>query len=296
MPEKELEQVMIGFLNREFNVFLCTSIIESGLDVPSANTMVINRADGFGLAQLYQLRGRIGRSNQRAYAYLLIPGQEAITPQARARLSVLQRYTELGSGFKIAAHDLEIRGAGNLLGPEQSGHIAAVGYDLYMKLMEEAMLEVKGEEKVEAPDPELQLKLPASIPDAYIPETTMRLTFYKRFAAVQDEEELMALAEEVEDRFGRLPLNLQNLLTVMRVKILARRAWLKLVRLEARRVLFVFDPNAPLDAAHLGRMLAKEPERFRWLKPHELAMGVKEGKEDKAVEAIEAFLANLKTA
>jgi transcription-repair coupling factor (superfamily II helicase) len=296
MPEKELEQVMIGFLNREFNVFLCTSIIESGLDVPSANTMVINRADGFGLAQLYQLRGRIGRSNQRAYAYLLIPGQEAITPQARARLSVLQRYTELGSGFKIAAHDLEIRGAGNLLGPEQSGHIAAVGYDLYMKLMEEAMLEVKGEEKVEAPDPELQLKLPASIPDAYIPETTMRLTFYKRFAAVQDEEELMALAEEVEDRFGRLPSNLQNLLTVMRVKILARRAWLKLVRLEARRVLFVFDPNAPLDAAHLGRMLAKEPERFRWLKPHELAMGVKEGKEDKDVEAIEAFLANLKTA
>ncbi len=294
MPEKELEEVMIRFLNREFNVFLCTSIIESGLDVPSANTMIVNRADGFGLAQLYQLRGRIGRSNLRAFAYLLIPGQEAITPKARARLAVLQRYTELGSGFKIAAHDLEIRGAGNLLGSEQSGHIASVGYDLYMKLMEEAMLEVKGEERILPPDPELQLKLPASIPEDYIPETTVRLTLYKRLAASQDVEELEVLAEEIRDRFGHLPPTVENLLIVMRVKVLARRVWLKQVRLEAKRILFHFDPNAPVDVAHLGQMIAKEPERFRWLTPSELSMGFKEGKADKAIDAAIGFLANLR--
>ncbi len=294
LVESELEDAMIRFVNREFNVFVCTSIVESGLDIPSANTMVINRADTFGLAQLYQLRGRIGRSNVRAFAYLLIPGQEAITPQARARLAVLQRYTDLGSGFKIAAHDLEIRGSGNLLGAEQSGYIAAVGYDLYMKLLEEAILEVKGDVKAEAPDPELHLKLPASISESYIPETTMRLTLYKRFAAVRDEEELEVLAEEVRDRFGELPETVRNLLIVMRVKVLARRAWIRLIRLEARRVVMIFDPKSPVDVAALTALLKKEPERLRWLAPHELAMGVKAGKMEKAIESVIGFLANLR--
>ncbi|MFO1463769.1 MAG: transcription-repair coupling factor [bacterium] len=294
MEEGKLEEVMIRFVNREFNVFLSTTIVESGLDIPSANTMVVNRADTFGLAQLYQLRGRIGRSNLRAYAYLMIPGQEAITTQARARLAVLQRYTDLGSGFKIAAHDLEIRGAGNLLGPEQSGHIAAVGYDLYTRMLEEAMLEVKGEERREAPDPELQLKLAAAIPEDYIPETTMRLTLYKRLAGVVDEAELDALAEEIHDRFGKLPESVQNLLVLMRVKALARRAWIKQVRLEARRAVFVFDEGSPVDVAELTRGIAREPERFRWLAPQELAMNFKAGKEAAAVDSIQKFLAGLK--
>ena len=294
MEEGELEQVMIRFLNREFNVFLCTTIVESGLDIPSANTMIVNRADTFGLAQLYQLRGRIGRSNLRAYAYLMIPGQEAITSQARARLAVLQRYTDLGSGFKIAAHDLEIRGAGNLLGPEQSGHIATVGYEMYTRLLEEAILEVKGETQAAAPDPELQLKLAAAIPEDYIPETTMRLTLYKRLASVADEAEIDALGEEIHDRFGKMPETVQNLLTVMRIKALARRAWAKQVRLESKRAVFVFDPNAPLDVAELARAIAKEPERFRWLAPQELAMNFKPGKEAAAIDSIQKFLAGLR--
>lgn len=296
MDESELEDVMIRFVNREFNVFLSTTIVESGLDIPSANTMIVNRADTFGLAQLYQLRGRIGRSNLRAYAYLLIPGQESITSSARARLSVLQRYTDLGSGFKIAAHDLEIRGAGNLLGPEQSGHIAAVGYDLYTRLLEEAVMEVKGEERREAPEPELQLKLAASISEEYIPETTMRLTLYKRLAGVADEAELDALGEEIEDRFGKLPETVKNLLTVMRVKVLAKRAWVQLLRLETRRAVFLFSPDSPVNVEALTQSIAKEPERFRWLAPHELAMNFKAGKEDAAVEAVQRFLMGLRIA
>jgi transcription-repair coupling factor (superfamily II helicase) len=296
MKESELEEVMIRFLNREFNVFLCTAIVESGLDIPSANTMIIDRADMFGLAQLYQLRGRIGRANQRAYAYLLIPGQEAMTTNARARLAVLQRYTDLGSGFKIAAHDLEIRGAGNLLGAEQSGHIAAMGYDLYMKLMEEAVLAVKGEEKETAPEPELHLKLAASIPEAYIPETSMRLTLYKRFASVLDEVELDALTEETRDRFGKLPESVQHLITVMRIKIFAKRLWLRSVRMEKRQVVYTFTQQSPVDIEDLTGRIRKEPERFRWLAPHELAMGFKEGKEQAVIDSITRFLASLRVA
>lgn len=296
MEEGKLEEVMIRFVNREFNVFLSTTIVESGLDIPSANTMIVNRADTFGLAQLYQLRGRIGRSNLRAYAYLMIPGQEAITPRARARLSVLQRYTELGSGFKIAAHDLEIRGAGNLLGPEQSGHIAAMGYELYTRLLEEAIMDVKGEVKMDAPDPELQLKLSASIPEEYIPETTMRLTLYKRLASVADELELDALAEEIHDRFGKLPESVQNLIVVMRIKALSRRVWLKMLRLEARRAVFTFDPNSPVNVDDLSKAISREPERFRWLAPQELAMNFKAGKEGAAIESIQKFLAGLRVA
>ncbi len=296
MEEKELEEVMIKFLNREFNLLLCTTLVESGLDIPSANTMIINRADTFGLAQLYQLRGRIGRSNLRAFAYLLIPGQELITTKARARLAVLQRYTDLGSGFRIASHDLEIRGSGNLLGPEQSGQIAAVGYDLYMRLMEEALMEVKGETRQQAPDPELKLQVHAAIPEDYMPDTPMRLTLYKRLASAVDEEELSSLTEETQDRFGQLPQPLENLLKVMRLKLLAKRVWLKSLVQEARQMVLVFSPDSPVEPQSLMLRLQKEPERFRWLKPHELAVHFKEGKGDVAIEGVMQFLSSLELA
>jgi transcription-repair coupling factor (superfamily II helicase) len=219
-----------------------------------------------------------------------------ITPKAKARLAVLQRYSDLGSGFKIAAHDLEIRGAGNLLGAEQSGHIAAVGYELYLRLMEEAISEVKGETVRAAPEPELNLRLSGAIPESYMPETQMRLTLYKRFASVQDEEELEALAEETRDRFGVLPCEVQNLLTVIRVKMLAKRGWIRAVSLQEKRVLFTFDPSSPVNIDSLMGMVAKEPERFYWVKPHELAMGFKEGKEGKAIESAIQFLLRLEIA
>lgn len=293
MSERELEDVMVRFINREFNVFLCTAIVESGLDVPSANTMIINRADTFGLAQLYQLRGRIGRSNQRAFAYLMTPGQDLITPKARTRLSVLQRHTDLGSGFKIASHDLEIRGGGNLLGPEQSGHVAALGYDLYMRLLEEAIQEVKGDSTSRAPEPELKLGLAAVIPEDYVSEMGLRLSLYKRFSSVETEEELENLAAETKDRFGPLPAEVKNLLSVMSVKLWAQRCWVRVITLEPRRVVFSFDPNTPIAIEPLMERIAKEPTRFHWVKNHELAMNIKIDKTSQAVESTLKFLMEL---
>jgi transcription-repair coupling factor (superfamily II helicase) len=180
MGEGQLEKVMSRFVNKELDVLIATSIIESGLDIPSANTIIVNRADHFGLAQLYQIRGRVGRSRERAYAYLLVPARRPVTKDAQKRLEALQRFTELGAGFHIASHDLEIRGAGNLLGKDQSGQIEAVGFDLYTQLMDEAVRELKGEPPREEIDPDVQLPLPALIPDAYMPDVHQRLYFYKR--------------------------------------------------------------------------------------------------------------------
>ena len=172
------------------NVLVCSAIIESGLDIPNANTILINRADHFGLAQLYQLRGRVGRSHERAYAYLMIPGEHLISKDAQKRLRVLQELDDLGGGFRLAAHDLEIRGAGNLLGKQQSGHIAAVGFELYTQMMEEAVQELRGQRRHVEVEPEIQLGFPAYIPDTYIADENQRLVFYRRLAAVRSAEEL----------------------------------------------------------------------------------------------------------
>ncbi len=191
MGHVKLEEVMRRFVAKELDVLLATSIIESGLDIPSANTIIVNRADHFGLAQLYQIRGRVGRSRERAYAYLLVPARRPVTKDAQKRLEVLQRFSELGAGFKIASHDLEIRGAGNLLGKDQSGHIEAIGFDLYAELLDEAVRELRGEApKAEEVDPDVQLPLPAFIPDPYMPDVHQRLFFYKRFAQASSDEEL----------------------------------------------------------------------------------------------------------
>jgi transcription-repair coupling factor (superfamily II helicase) len=193
---------MLDFLHHRTNVLLCSSIIESGLDISTANTMIINRADQFGLAQLYQLRGRVGRSAVRAYAYLLIPGEHLLTEDARKRLEVLQELDDLGSGFRLAAHDLEIRGAGNLLGKEQHGNVAAVGFELYAQMLEETVCELKGGAIQVQIEPDIQIGLPAYIPEAYIPDVNQRLVFYKKLANVNDRTDLEDLAYEMEDRFG----------------------------------------------------------------------------------------------
>ena len=202
MRPKELEKVMLDFFENKTQVLVCSAIIESGLDFPNANTIIINRADQFGLAQLYQLRGRVGRSHRHAYAYLLIPGEQAITPDAEQRLRALQEIDGLGGGFKLALHDLEIRGAGNLLGEQQSGQITAVGFELYTEMMENAVKELKGEEVLPEVEPEIRLGIPAYFPDNYIPDANQRLYFYKRLASLRDAEELDELKEEIKDRFG----------------------------------------------------------------------------------------------
>ncbi|HWU41319.1 MAG TPA: DEAD/DEAH box helicase, partial [Candidatus Acidoferrum sp.] len=190
MVERDLEKVMLGFVRKEIDLLLTTTIIESGLDFPSANTIVINRADKLGLAQMYQLRGRVGRSRERAYAYLLVPPLATIGTDARKRLQALQEVTELGSGLKLAMQDLEIRGAGTLLGDAQSGHVAAVGFDMYMQILEQAVHELKGEEIVEEIEPEIDLPIPALIPSDYVQDINERLLFYRRLSTAREDEDV----------------------------------------------------------------------------------------------------------
>jgi transcription-repair coupling factor (superfamily II helicase) len=208
-------------MRREANVLITTTIIESGLDIPNANTMFVERADTFGLAQLYQLRGRVGRSSVRAYCYLMVPEREAMTTDGARRVAVLERFSELGSGVQIASQDLEIRGAGNILGEEQSGHIAEIGYDLYVKMLEEAVAELRGEELGAPVDPEIKANVTAYLPDGYIPDPNQRLLAYKRLASVRSEAELDQAVRVLCDRYGRLPGPAQALVDTLELRVLA---------------------------------------------------------------------------
>jgi transcription-repair coupling factor (superfamily II helicase) len=219
MPESQLEDVMLSYIEGDINVLLCSSIIESGLDIPNANTIVINEANNFGLSQLYQLRGRVGRSDERAYAYMLIPRRRTLNKDAEKRLEVMQTHTELGSGFHVATYDLEIRGAGNLLGEDQSGHVSEVGLDLYTELLEEAINDLRDEDLEEEIEPEVNIPVEAFIPNDYIEETSLRLMFYKRFSLASSQHELTEIFDELADRFGMPPEPVRNLRGVVAVKI-----------------------------------------------------------------------------
>lgn len=221
MDEGELEDAMLSFMRRDSNVLISTTIIESGLDIPNANTMFIERADTFGLAQLYQLRGRVGRSNVRSWCYLMVPERERMTTDGARRVAVLERFSELGSGVQIAGHDLEIRGAGNLLGEEQTGHIAEIGYELYVKLLEDAVREIRGEDLGAPVDPEIKLTLTAFLPETYVPDATQRLACYKRLAGVRNEEELDQAVRVMVDRYGRLPPPALALFETLEMRVLA---------------------------------------------------------------------------
>jgi transcription-repair coupling factor (superfamily II helicase) len=253
MAEGKLEQVMARFVNRALDLLLSTSIIESGLDIPSANTIIVNRADHFGLAQLYQIRGRVGRSRERAYAYLLVPARRPVTRDAQKRLEALQRFSELGAGFQIASHDLEIRGAGNLLGKDQSGHIEAVGFDLYSQLMDEAVRELKGEPPREEIDPDVQLPVPALIPDPYMPDVHQRLWFYKRFAQASTDEELDDIRAEVVDRYGDPPDEVDALCALMQVKVRLRALRIRGLDSGPGRLVFALGEAAAIDPFKLAR-------------------------------------------
>ncbi len=223
MGEKELEGVMRAFITKKADILVSTAIISSGLDIPNANTIIINMADKFGLADLYQLKGRVGRSNVRAYAYLLIPGEDAITEGARKKLLAIQELSYLGAGFRLALKDLEIRGSGNLLGPEQSGHIEAVGFDLYIEMLEQAVSELKGEEAPPAIEPVLDLKVPAMIPESYIEDPTLRLSVYRKIASAKHTGALNGILTEIKDRFGKPPELTLRLLEVMELKLAAKK-------------------------------------------------------------------------
>jgi transcription-repair coupling factor (superfamily II helicase) len=277
LSEEELEGVMIRFINKEIDMLVCTTIIESGLDIPSANTMLVNRADKFGLAQMYQLRGRVGRSNEQAYAYLFIPRQSSLGRNAQKRLKVLMEYSDLGSGFQIAMSDLKIRGGGTLLGASQSGHIAAVGYDMFLKLMESAIADIKGEPLQENLEPEVNLNISAFIPESYIPDIDQRLSAYRRLARMNTIEEIQDFKSELIDRFGNLMDETANLFLKVMLKILSVRAGVKRLDLRGSELSLYFSPDHQQRPFGLVDMVASDPDRFNFLSGHILTASLKKG-------------------
>ncbi len=259
MPESELERIMLAFMRHEADILVATTIIENGLDIPLCNTIIINRADRHGLSELYQLRGRVGRSDRRAYAYLLIPPDRDLTDLARRRLAALKEFSDLGAGFKIAALDLELRGAGNLLGGQQSGHIEAVGFELYTTMLERTVRELKGEMSEEVPETQMNLGLNIRIPAEYIAEENQRLRMYKRVAGVESESQLADVAGELGDRYGAPPPAVHNLLEYAALKLLSQR--IGVTQIERRRdaVSIRFTEKAAVDPERLARFVADEP-------------------------------------
>ena len=255
MPPKQLEKVMVDFLERKYDCLVCTMIIESGIDIPSVNTIIVNRADALGLSQLYQIRGRVGRSNERAYAYLLVPKGKKLTKKSRMRLRAIEEFADLGSGFNIAMRDLEIRGAGNLVGAQQHGFIAAVGFDLYCRLLDEAMREIKGEYSPDNPEPEIKIAVSAYIPDEYLRDPDQKMEFYQRLADAGRIVDLLDIREEMQDRFGRLPQPARSLMHIMEIKIMARQLGLESVQLEQSRLRFAFPPDRPISPADIQKMV-----------------------------------------
>ncbi len=256
MHEKLLERTIGEFIARQYDVLLCTTIIESGLDIPSANTIIVDDAHTFGLAQLYQIRGRVGRAAERAYAYLLVPASRQVTKDAQKRLEVLQRFSELGAGFHIASHDLEIRGAGNLLGARQSGQIEAVGFDLYSELLEEAVAELRGEPVEKIFEPEVQLPIPSYIPDDYLPDVHQRLLFYKKLSQANTDHEIDLVREELVDRCGPPPPEVDALCEVMGIKADLRALRLRALEAGPARLVITLGPDAALDPAKIAGLVA----------------------------------------
>ncbi len=259
MKARELEDVMVKFIRREYDILVSTTIIASGIDIPSANTIIINRADRFGLSQLYQLRGRVGRSKEEAYAYLLIPRGAVLAPDARKRLQVVKEFTEPGSGFRIAAQDLELRGAGNLLGASQSGHIAAVGYELYVQLLETTIRELKGEKPSVADElrPEIHLGVPAFIPEEYVPDMSRRLTLYKRISTAATDADLSDIRAELEDTCGFVAPQAENLLQVIGLRNRLKTILGKKLEYDGKSIHLTFHRESPVDPAKIIRLTKK---------------------------------------
>jgi transcription-repair coupling factor (superfamily II helicase) len=251
MSEDVLERAMLEFMARKFDVLLATTIVENGLDIPNANTIIINRADRYGLSQLYQLRGRVGRSDRPAYAYLLIPPEDNLSPVAKKRLAAIKEFSDLGSGFRVAALDLEIRGAGNLLGGEQSGHIDTVGFEMYMKLLEQAVRELKGEDIEDDARAIVNLGVDLRIDETYVPDMNQRLTLYRRVAAARKETEIDRVLDEAVDRYGPMPDSVLNLADYGRIRVMADRLGIDSVDREARTVVIKFRPQAKVDPVKL---------------------------------------------
>jgi len=260
MDEDQLERAMLDFVARKYDVLLATTIVENGLDIPNANTIIINRADRYGLSQLYQLRGRVGRSDRPAYAYLLIPPEDNLSPVAKKRLAAIKEFSDLGSGFRVAALDLEIRGAGNLLGGEQSGQIDTVGFEMYMKLLEQTVKELKGEEIEDENRATVNLRVDLRIDESYIPDMNQRLMLYRSIAAARREEEIDDILEGAHDRYGKLPDSVLNLADYGRIRVMADRLGVDSIDREGKTVVLKFRPQAKVEPVRLVSLVRQRSD------------------------------------
>ncbi|MDS1030280.1 transcription-repair coupling factor [Bacillota bacterium LX-D] len=277
LKEDELEQVMVAFIEGDLDVLVCTTIVENGLDISNVNTLIVNEADNLGLAQLYQLRGRVGRSNRVAYAYFTYRRDKVLNPTAEKRLRAIREFTEFGSGFKIAMRDLEIRGAGNLLGPEQHGHILAVGFDLYCRLLEEAVEQLKGESPKEPEfQPVLEIAVDAYISDKYIANSGLKMEFYQRLGAAEEEQEIAEIIDELIDRFGEPPLPMQNLIQIALLKVLARELKIKLIQTQKSIAVIEFV-ESPLKGEQFFALDKAFPRRLSFKASDGLVITIKTG-------------------
>jgi len=294
LKPREIEEAMVRFMSHEANVLVCTSIVSAGLDIPSANTIIINRADRFGLSQLYQIRGRVGRFQEEAYAYLLVPKGAMLSPHAVRRLQVLMELTEPGSGFRIAANDLDIRGAGNMLGMAQSGHVSAVGYELYTELMEQTIKELKGEPMVEEePRPEINLGISAFIPSDYMPDEHLRLLYYKRISLAATDEELADIKEELLDSHGRLPEEVDQLIGIIRIRNRLRPLGVRKLSDNGAEIHLHFSLRAPLDPGRLHRWMKQRGRGVRFSPDHVLTVPAPHSKGMDLLSRVEEILRGL---
>jgi len=294
MKGKEIEQAMTRFIRHECNVLVCTSIVASGLDIPSANTIIINRADRFGLAQLYQLRGRVGRSSEEAHAYLMVPKGAMLSRDAQKRLRVIMDFSEPGSGFRIASNDLEIRGTGNILGTSQSGHISAVGYELYTELMEKTISEIKGEPVPEEEiRPEIHLNLPAFIPEDYMSDVHRRLVAYKRLSMASTDDVLTEIRDELLDCFGYIPPELENLFEVIRIGNLLKVVKGTKMGYDGKHMFIIFRKDSPVDPVKIVRMSRKGTRDIRLTPDLKLYVSIPELHGDQIIQQAKALLHNL---
>ncbi len=257
MGEEELERVMVDFVGHKYDVLVATTIVENGLDIPNANTIIINRADRYGLAQLYQLRGRVGRSDRRAYAYLLVPTEQTLSPIARRRLAAIREFSDLGSGFRIAALDLEIRGAGNLLGGQQSGQIEAVGFDMYLKLLEQTIRELKGEDLDDERRAVVNLRIDLRIDETYIPDMNQRLMVYRRLARATTLDEVTSFLEELRDRYGPPTRSVENLAEYARIRLLSDTIGVESLDREGAVIVLKFRQDAKIDPLVLAGLIQR---------------------------------------
>ena len=302
MPKGELEQIMFDFVQGDIDVLVSTTIIETGLDISNVNTIIIHDADRFGLSQLYQLRGRVGRSGRTAYAFMLYKRDKILKEEAEKRLKAIREFTELGSGFKISMRDLEIRGAGNVLGAQQHGHMAAVGYDLYCKLLNEAVMTLKGEEVLDEFETKIDLDVDAYIPSSYIKNEMQKLNVYKRIASIESEEDYYDMQDELMDRFGEMPKNVMNLLSIAYVKAMAHKAWVtEITNVKASRdtnwknvIKIEMYPQAKIKVEEIPKLIESYKGKLKFIqesKPYFMVeTGTKELNMDEYKEVILEFL------